>query len=141
MKMLLMTVMILCIPFITMSASTDDDMQTVINSLISEYNKAYEAKDMTKMTSLFHPDSYSYKTMRSNGDYFDTSTAKITLNLLALIGMDKDIAVARVKSVVTSNLDSPPKVQSIDTIQVFRKHGEKWRFWDKLYLDVGEEKK
>ncbi len=123
----------------TFEAHGNEQALSELKSLISEYNKACVDKDISNLQSLYHPNSYAYETMEKQSDYFDKNDTKVQQQLLSLIGIHEDIATARVKFVVTSSLDRLPKVQTVDTIMVFRKHKEAWLYWDKIYLGFNVE--
>ncbi len=124
----------------TYEAHGNEQVLTEINSLISAYNEAFTAKEIGKLQNLYHPDSYAYETMGKQSDYFEKNDTNVQLQFLSFVGVDIDIAVARVKFVITSSSERLPKHQTVDTIIVFRKHKESWLYWDKVYLDFSEEK-
>ena len=119
----------------TYEAHGNEEVLSEVKSLISEYNKSFTDQNIRTLQNLYHPDSYAYENMEKQSDYFDKNDAKVQKQLLSLIGIHEDIATARVKLIITSTSDRLPKVQTVDTVMVFRKHKNVWLYWDKVYLD------
>lgn len=114
-----------------------DSLKKVIQAVVLENMNASQKENMAALLKTIHPESPILDMTRQQSEMvFSQYRLKYKIHAIHVIGEDGDYAVARV-DVTTTGVEGPGYNDNRSSLlQVFRKDGESWKYWNQLLLDV-----
>jgi hypothetical protein len=133
----------LFLPLLLLLASTrafsapDDTLKKTLQAVVIENLNASQKENLDALLKTIHKDSPVYQATRVQSDMiFKQYRLKYKLHSVRLIGQDGDFAFARIE-VTTTKVEGPGfRNNRTSILQVFKKEGEQWKYWNQLLLEL-----
>ncbi|MCG2712223.1 MAG: hypothetical protein L6416_07880 [Candidatus Omnitrophica bacterium] len=119
------------------NAKEDNDIVTVLKSVITENFEAYELEDIEKVMQTVHSKSPGFEaTKEFSSQVFPVYDIKYELLSFKYISLEGEYALGRVKQ-KTSKISGPEfKDNIIDSIVIFKQEAGFWKLWSQATLTL-----
>lgn len=119
------------------SAADDSALKKTIQAVVIENLNAAQKENIQALMKTVHTNSPVYQATRSQSEMiFAAYKLKYKLHSVRVIGQDGDWVFARI-DVTTTKVDGPDfRNNRTSLLQVFRKDGDSWKYWNQLLLDL-----
>jgi hypothetical protein len=121
-------------------AKTDAEtakLMAQLRQLIDANLKATRAEDVDGVVATIHTKSPAYRVAKlMNQRLFATYDFQHELMSVGYVGRDKDYAVLRVRQKTVKVRGPAFRDNIVDTMQIFRKDGAKWKLWQSVVLET-----
>ncbi len=115
----------------------EDRMAQDIRNAALENLEARQSEDMDRLMDVIHPESPNYQTFRQQMiPLFDNYDLEYELLSFRFIGLSDGYALVRTRHRTIKNRGPAFQDNDVDLIQVYKKDGDRWKYWSKAVLEI-----
>ena len=135
MKKLMCTICLFAVLSITAQAFADTDAQ--LKELVTAHLALSTVEDIEGIMNTMHSQSPTYASQKDKLEEI-AKVYNFDFDLLSFsfIGEDQDYAYARFKFLLKEVSGFQFKDNERDTLGIFKKEGEQWKFWSQINLEI-----